>query len=178
MLFDIFLGNIFSLFSALCVAISMLKKRKNNLMHWQAFNSFFGVIADIVLMANTAVIIDTLCLVRNTLSYKKLLNKTFVVLFMIASISLGLYVNNLGWIGYLPILASTEYTLCIYITKNAQQMRYAAVVNMVLWLIHGICIRAYAGSVVSVFLIIWTIVQIIRNQKFRLFSYVKGLCKC
>lgn len=162
---DLFWGNIFSLCSALCVAVSMLTQNKKNFMHWQSFNSFFGILADIVLFANTAVIFDTLCCCRNVLSYKNHLTKKLAILFVLTGISVGLYVNNLGWIGYLPICASVGFTICIYLTKNEQQMRYASVYSMTLWLIHGICIRAYAGSVVSCMLIIWTIIQIILNRR-------------
>ena len=134
-------------------------------MHWQTFNSFFGILADFVLFANTAVIIDTLCYARNVLSYKDRLTKKLAIFFIVAGISVGLYVNNLGWIGYLPICASVGYTICIYMARNEQQMRYASVYSMLLWLIHGIYIRAYTGSIVTVFLIVWTIIQIVVHQR-------------
>ena len=45
------LGNIFSLLSAICIAISVIKQSKKDFMGWQIGDTFFGIIANIALCA-------------------------------------------------------------------------------------------------------------------------------
>ena len=78
----------------------------------------------------------------------------------------GWYVNNLGIIGWLAIMASTGYTILMYTTKNAQQMRYAVIFSSGLWVIHDFYVQSYPTVISGCFLIAWTIVQIIKHEKF------------
>ena len=162
---SIIIGNIFSLFAVICVGISVIKKNKTDFMYWQIGETLFGIIVNIVLQAYTALVISIICCLRNILSYKNKLTQKLTLILLIASITIGLLANNLGIIGILPILASASYTLCIYITKNEQQMRYASVINMLLWFIHDTYIQAYPSALSSIILCIWTTIQICKNTK-------------
>lgn len=159
------IGNIFSLLSAICIAMSAVKKSKNDFMYWQIGDTFFGIIANIALSAYAALVISVICLIRNVLSYKNKLTKNITIFLLICSIIIGLYANNLAIIGLLPIIASASYTICIYITKNEQQMRYALAINMLLWFIHNLYVQAYPSAVANILLCLWTAVQIVKNRK-------------
>ncbi|MBP5698008.1 MAG: YgjV family protein [Alphaproteobacteria bacterium] len=158
------IGNIFSLLSAICIAISVIKKSKKGFMYWQIGDTFFGIIANIALYAYAALVISIICFIRNILSYKDKLsiNITYILLFL--SVAVGLYANNRGIIGLLPIIASASYTICIYITKNEQQMRYALVCNMLLWFVHNFYVQAYPSAVANIVLCLWTSIQIFKNR--------------
>ncbi len=159
------LGNIFSLLSALCIAISVIKQSKKDFMYWQVGDTLFGILTNIALNARAALVISIICLIRNILSYKNILSKKVTYILVILSIIIGLYANNLGIIGYLPIIASASYTICIYLTKNEQQMRYALLINMLLWFMHNLYVRAYPSAVANIALCFWTGIQIIRYRK-------------
>jgi hypothetical protein len=88
---------------------------------------------------------------------------TFVLLGL--SIIIGFYANNLGLIGWLPIIASASYTVCIYVTKNEQQMRYALTFNMALWFLHNLYVMAYPSAIANVLLLLWTIWQIVKEYQ-------------
>lgn len=160
-------GNIFSLFSAICIAISAIKKSKTDFMFWQIGDTLFGMIANIALSAYAALVISIACLIRNILSYKGRLTKNITIFLVIISIIIGLYANNLGGIGWLPIIASASYTICIYITKNEQQMRWSLTINMILWFVHNLYVQAYPSAIANIILCIWTFVQIYRNRNLK-----------
>ena len=162
---SVIIGNIFSLLSVICVAISVIKKNKKDFMLWQIGETLFGIIVNIILSAYAALVISIVCFVRNLLSYKNKLTQNITIILLLISIIIGLYANNLGIIGLLPIFASASYTICIYITKNEQQMRYASVVNTLLWFFHDKYIKAYPSAILCLILSIWTSIQIIRNLK-------------
>lgn len=159
------LGNIFSLLSALCIAVSVIKQSKKDFMYWQIGDTFFGILTNIALNARAALVISIVCLIRNILSYKNVLSKKTTYILVILSIIIGLYANNWGIIGYLPIIASASYTICIYLTKNEQQMRYALLINMLLWFAHNLCVQAYPSAVANITLCFWTGIQIIKYRK-------------
>ena len=93
------LGNIFSLFSALCIALSVVKKSKKDFMYWQIGDTLFGTMANIALNAYAALVISIICFIRNLLSYKNKLTKNMTIILLILSIVIGLYANNLAIIG-------------------------------------------------------------------------------
>ena len=158
------IGNIFSLLSAICIAISVIKKSKKDLMYWQIGDTFFGIMANIALSAFAALVISIICFIRNILSYKNRLTKNITCILLVVSVVVGLYANNLAMIGLLPIIASASYTICIYITKNEQQMRWALIANMLLWFIHNFYVQAYPSAVANIVLCVWTAVQIFKNR--------------
>ena len=159
------LGNIFSFLSAICIAVSVIKQSKKDFMYWQIGDTLFGIIANIALCANAALVISIICLIRNILSYLNKLTKHITIFLLIISLVVGLYANNLAIIGLLPIVASASYTICIYLTKNEQQMRYALFVNMLLWFIHNLYVQAYPSAIANIVLCGWTVFQIIKNQR-------------
>ncbi len=158
------IGNIFSLLSAICIAVSVIKKNKKDFMYWQIGDPLFGIAACIALSAYAALVISVICLIRNVLSYKNKLTKNITYFLLIISVAVGIYANNLGGIGLMVILASAGYTVCIYLTKNEQQMRWALVVNQLLWFIHNFYVQAYPSAVACVVLSGWTFVQIYQNR--------------
>lgn len=45
-------------------------------------------------------------------------------------------------ISWFPIVVSSSYTVFMYISRNDQQMRYALISNLLLWLVHDIYVEA------------------------------------
>ena len=159
------IGNIFSLLSAICLAVSVIKKSKKDFMYWQIGDPLFGIATCVVLSAYAALVISVVCLIRNFLSYKNKLTKNITYFLLIACVAVGIYANNLGGIGLMVILASAVYTICIYLTKNEQQMRWAMVVNQLLWFIHNFYVQAYPSGVACIVLCVWTAIQIYKNRE-------------
>lgn len=159
------IGNIFSLLSAICIAISVAQKSKKKFMLWQIGDTAFGIGVNIALVTYAALVISIICLIRNILSYCGKLTKSITVIFTVLGVIIGFLVNNLGFIGWFPIVASASYTIFIYTTKNEQQMRYASILNMVLWLVHNAYVGAYPSAIANVILCGWTIWQIWQYHK-------------
>ncbi len=158
------IGNTLSLLSAICIAISVIKKNKNDLIWWQILDVIFCILSNIALSTYAALTTNSVALVRNVLAYKNKLtkNKTFI-LFVLCIIA-GLWANNRGIIGLFPIIASTTYTIFMYTTKNEQQMRWALVSNLMLWFVHDVYVQAYPSALTDMALGIWTLIQIYKNK--------------
>lgn len=99
------------------------------------------------------------------LAYKKKLTPQVTFVLSVICVVVGLYINNLGVVGWMAIVASTSYTILMCTTKNAQQMRYAVVLSSILWVIHDFYVQSYPTVISGCFLTAWTIIQIIKYQK-------------
>ena len=158
------IGNIFSLLSAICIAVSVIKKNKSDLIWWQIIDVIFCILSNIALYTYAALTTNTVSLIRNILAYKNKLNKKLTFILVVLCIIAGLWANNRGIIGLFPIIASASYTILMYTTRNEQQMRYALVSNLVLWFIHDFYVQAYPSAIMDMVLSLWTVLQIFQNR--------------
>jgi len=159
------IGNIFSLLSAICIAVSVIKKSKTDLIWWQILDVIFCILSNIALYTYAALTTNSVSLIRNILAYKGKLTKNITWVLLILCIIAGLWANNRGIIGLFPIIASASYTIFMFTTKNEQQMRWALVSNLILWFVHDIYVQAYPSALTDLILSIWTGVQIFKNRK-------------
>jgi len=157
------IGNFFSLLSAICLAVSVVKKNKKDLILWQVWCIIFANITCFALKAYAALITGIIDLIRNLLAYKQKLTGRLTAVLVVLCIIISLIVNNLGIIGILAIVASTSYTIFMYTTKDEQQMRWALILNQVLWLIHDTYIQAYPAALTDLVISVWTFIQAIRH---------------
>ena len=159
------LGNIFSLLSAICIAISVLKKNKNDLIWWQVIDVIFCILSNIALYTYSALTTNSIALIRNILAYKNKLTQNITWILFVLCIAVGLWANNRGIIGLFPIIASASYTIFMFTTKNEQQMRWALVSNLILWFIHDTYVKAYPSAFTDIALSVWTFIQIYKYRK-------------
>ena len=165
MAIHIIIGNIFSLLAAICLIISVVKKNKSDLVLWQLWSIIMGGFSCLALRAYAALITCIMDMIRNILAYKNKLTFSLTMLLVALCIIVGLIINNLGLIGILAITASASYTIFLYITKNAQQMRWALISNLILWFVHDIYVQAYPSALTDIILSVWTFVQILKYRK-------------
>ena len=159
------IGNIFSLLSAICIAVSVIKKSKADLIWWQILDVIFCILSNIALYTYAALTTNSVALIRNILAYKNKLTKNITWILLILCVVVGLWANNRGIIGLFPIIASASYTIFMYTTKNEQQMRWALVSNLILWFVHDIYVQAYPSALTDIILSIWTGTQIFKNRR-------------
>ena len=162
---SLLVGNFFSLLSATCLAVSVAKKSKKALIFWQIWDAGFGMIASFFLNAYAAAVICMVYVIRNVLSYQDRLTKNKTFFLMLLGGGIGWYANNLGVIGWLPIIAAVGYTACVYLSKNEQQMRWALIASIILWIIHNVYVKAYPYVILDSCVTVWTFIQIYKNRK-------------
>ena len=165
MSFTLILGNILSLLAVLCMGVSVVVKSKKALIGWQILDTVFFIASTLVLRSYSAVVANTVSLIRNLFAYYNRLGKGLTIVFCAIGVGLGAYLNNRGLIGWLPVIATLQYTICLYVTKNEQQMRYALAFNLVFWSVHDFYIQSYPSAVNNVFLCVWSLYQAWKNRK-------------
>ena len=156
------LAQVFSAIGALCVAISSFAKSKHKMLVWQITDYIFTAIANLLLGGYTGALTISISIIRNSLMVKKQMTKTILTILIVIQIIVGTYLNQLGLIGYLPIISSVSYSLAIAITPN---LRWVIIENMLLWLIYDLTIQAYPATVTDITITLTTLIAIIKNRK-------------
>lgn len=159
------IGNIFSLIAATCLAVSVLKKTTKSLLLWQIIEVLFYTLSDLALKTYSGLTTNGIALVRDLLAYKGKLSETATFILLVSCITVGLIVNNRGVPGIFPMIASLVYTLFLYATRNEQQIRFALIINLMLWFVHDFYVGAYPAATMDVALSAWTLFNILKNMR-------------
>ena len=105
----ILIGNIIALIASIIMVYSGTIKDKKQILLVQGIQIGLSVISNIVLGGITGAIINALSFARNILCYKDKFSLREKIIFTILSIGLSIAFNNLGLIGYLPLVSTLVY---------------------------------------------------------------------
>ena len=157
-------GEVFSLIAALLLAYSTFSQKKSKMIFVQALNAIACCISDFLLGGYSAVVTNIFTFFRNILVVKNKFDKKYTIITCILMIVVGVIFNNREWIGLFSIIASVQYTICVYILKSAQQMRYALAINLLFWAFFDFAIDSYPLFIMDIAIIVITVINIIRYR--------------
>lgn len=101
-------------------------------------------------------------IIKEYSSGKKKLDKKFTIIICILMTIVGVYFKNRAWLGLLPIIASVQYTMCVYVLKSAQRMRIALIINLLQCMIFDFLVKAYPMFALDIIIIIVTLINFLR----------------
>lgn len=154
------LGNIAALIGSTIMVSTGLVKKKKRIIYLQAFEETFFVIGCLLLGSFPGAITNALCFVRSVLCYQNKLGFKEKLLITIASTVLVVYFNNVGFIGYLPLISTVVY-LWFMTIKDIIKFKYLVIFAMILWTIHDFYIKSYTSTLFDIGLIVASIISII-----------------
>ena len=155
-------GEIFSLLAAVCLCYSTFSTSKKNMVFWQLIDSVLGAVSNIFLFSFSGVVTNILVAVRNLFEVKGKNNNVIVIVFCFLNMVLGLLFNNRGFVGVLPILATIEYTIAIYVCKSSQSLRIGLLINTVFWGVYDLLIMSYPLFVADVIIFVFATINVVR----------------
>jgi hypothetical protein len=161
---EIIIGNVIALIASLIMVGTGLVKSKKKIIFYQSIEIGLYVASNMILGGYTGAIINILSLVRNILCYKDQLGKNEKIVISILSIILSILFNNLGLIGYLPLLASLIYLWLMNI-KAVTKFKILTIVIMIMWLIYDFKIKSYVSATFDFLTVITNIVGIYQLKK-------------
>lgn len=160
----LFLGNAIGFIGSLFMVLGGLIKNKNKALMAQTAQMTLLSISNLILGSVSGFIMNLISVIRNFLSTKNLLNRTAIIFIIFFSVILTFHFNNLGLIGYLPLINNIIFILFMN-TKNPVHFKLLTILYMSLWLVHNLFIQAYTTSIFNVITIITSITTIYRIQK-------------
>lgn len=163
----IIIGNIIGLVGSLFMVIGGYLKNKNQAIIAQTLQLLSLSISNLILGSISGFINNLINCVRNIFSVKGKLTWLVKIIIIILSIILTIRFNNLGIIGYLPLINNIIFILCMN-TKSDFNFKLLTIFYMILWLIHNIYIKAYTTSIFNCITIITCLIamnKIISSNK-------------
>ena len=134
------------------------------MIYIQIFSAIANFISNIFLFSYSGAITNFFTILRNYISYKGKNSFILTISICILLTILGMIFNNQGIIGVLPILATLEYTICIYKVKKVNNMLISAFFNVLLWSIYDFYIMSYPMFVMDVVTALVSIHNYFKNK--------------
>ncbi|RGD74112.1 YgjV family protein [Anaerofustis stercorihominis] len=161
---NIIIGNIISFIAALFMISSCIVNDRSRVFMLQFFNSFLLGIASWFFASYAGIAALLISSVRNFIVSKDKFTKNVMIVFLILSVTLGVAVNNRGFIGLIPIIATVQYTLCSYYVKGVKETRYSIWANLFMWIVYSFSILDFSTALSDSTTLIINTISIIKHR--------------
>lgn len=162
----IVIANAIALVSAAIEFTSNTIKRRKTTIKLQIVSRTLDATTDLLLSGFSGLVVDAADAVRNALNYKDKLTPHRQFLLVLATIVLIPFVNNLGIIGLLPLLATVFFTLTAH-TRDPFKFKLINAINFLPWVVYDFTIHSYvsmAGDILSILLCVVAAFRIKRRE--------------
>lgn len=159
------IANVFSGLGAILLAYSTFSKKKDKMLWMQVGDCACNVLSNAFIGSVSAVTTVFICMIRNALNARGKLSVQMSYVFAVVIFAIGVVVNNKGLIGFVPPIASVEYTVWSAKCKTAQALRYALLVNVCLWFVYDTVVRLYPAMTMDVVVSVITVLNIVRYKR-------------
>lgn len=161
---QIIIGNIVAFTGALIMISIGFIKGKSRILIVQCVQFFVMGLGNLILGGFTGFLTNMVSMLRNLYTFKFKYTIPVKLIFIAAQVILAVRVNNLGLIGWLPIIAASAFTWFLDV-KSGLGIKILIVTTQVPWLIYDLYIKSYTGSVFDVLSIITNTVGIVMILK-------------
>lgn len=160
-------ANIFGFAASGLVALASFRKERNDILKIQVIVCVLNLIANLLLgvyPAMTTGVISTFCTFLNS---KEKLNKRNAYIMAILIAVIGVAINTKAIPGLLVPIASVEYLILSQSSKNAQQVRIAATINLLIYILYDCIFMLYSVAVMDAIIcgtVVFNIVKFRREE--------------
>ncbi len=161
-------GNLCSILAMVTDTVSSSRKTAKGVLLVQILSQVFYGMSAIFLKGYSATVQNAVSIARNVLAIRKIQSRLLEWLLIAAGVGFGLWFNNLGVTGLLPVIANLEYSLAVFrFPENERALKIAFAINAVLFLIFNFVILNFVGVVANIIVIVMTVFFLIRDKKAR-----------
>ena len=163
---DLIIGNLCSLFATIADVVSTSRKKVRDFLLFQCIGQAFYLLGTLVLKGYSAAVQNAVCILRNLAAIKNIKSKVLEWALVGIALVLGLVFNNMGWLGLLPVVANFQYSLAVFRFKDREvPLKISFLINVVMYMVFNFVIFNYVGTIANGFLIVSTIVFLVKHQK-------------
>lgn len=162
----IILGNICSLLATITDSVSSTRKTAKGVLMVQNVSQLFYLASSILLKGYSSAIQNVASILRNFVAIRKIESSFVRWTLIVFGVVFGIAVNNLGLIGYLPVLANLLYTLAIFAFKdNERALKICFTFCVGLFVIFNFAILNIVGGCSNLVVMCTTLVVLIKDKK-------------
>jgi len=162
---NLIIGNLCTLLAMGANAISSTRKTAKGVLAMQSVGQLIYFISAIVLKGYSAAVQNAVSIFRNVAAIRNVKSKTVEWVLTIAGVALGIWFNNRGIIGLLPVLGNLQYTLAIFRLKDNQRLlKISFLLSVASFLIFNVVLYNFVGLISDAVVVITTSVVLIRER--------------
>ncbi|MBQ6098583.1 MAG: YgjV family protein [Methanobrevibacter sp.] len=159
---NIIIGNFISLIAGIFIILSMWVNDEKQAYKYQFLNAFILMISSVFFLSWTGVTTMAIAAARNALVYKDKLTFKLTIFFIVISVVLGFLINTMGIVGWLPIIAIVQITLCNYYLKTIKSIKTGFIVNSAIYIVYFLAILDFSSAVIETITALIGVVALVR----------------
>ncbi len=160
------LGNVFSLIATCFTFLTSVRTKKRDMIISDVGTAFFYTIADLVLKGYSGVVQNIVGLIRDIVALFLPGNKYIGWILIGCGIGFGVYFNNLGWVGLLPVAACCFYSICILNNNpDGKRLKIALIIQALSYAVYSAVLLNIVGVITNLATAITAAVSFIRTYK-------------
>lgn len=147
----VLLGNLLSLGAMVTDSLSSKQNSVKRMLLLQCVSQGFYSISSLILKGYSAVVQNIVSLLRNVIAIRGIRSSVLQWTITVLAVVLGLWFNNRGLLGYLPVAANAMYTIVVFgAGNNPTAVRWAFLIDMLMFVVFNFAIMNYVGCLASV----------------------------
>ena len=162
---SVLIGNLLAFVAACFTFLSAWSTDRKRIYLYQAAQCAVLAAANVFFASLSGVTTCALCALRNLLIAYERFTPGLCAVFAAAVAGLGLYANNRGAVGLLPIVTTAVYTVgCLY-AKSTRAIKWNLIANLILWAVYDAFVLDFVSCAVDTVSAIAALVSLRRNNK-------------
>ena len=161
----IIIGNICSCFAMITEAASTTLKTAKKMLLVQGISQLMWFTSTIILKGYSGSVQNAVGILRNFVAVKGIENKAIEWTICALGVVLGVYFNNIGIMGYLPVIANLEYTIAVFRFKdNERALKKCFLVCAFMFAIFHLSIYNFVGFASNLAIFATTAIVLIKRN--------------
>ena len=159
-------GNLFSLLATVTDLYSASRKTTRSMLWAQTASQGLLGLSSFVLGGYSAVVQNVVSMIRNITAIGQKSSRLIEYLLIGLGVVLGIIFNNLGAIGWLPILANLEYSVSVFRFKsNERKLKIAFAVCIAFYIAFNVSISNYIGALSNLAVLATTLLALLKTRR-------------
>lgn len=165
-MYEVIVGNVCSLCAMVTDSISAAQKKKSRILGIQIFSQFFYAAGSIILKGYSSTVQNAVAVLRNLAAIKNVKSRVIEWILILLGVVLGVVFNNRGLLGWLPIIANAEYSVCMFRFKESVTgLKLSLIVNVIMYGVFNLLILNYVGALACMTVCVTTVIALIRERR-------------
>ncbi|MCI6067081.1 MAG: YgjV family protein [Galactobacillus timonensis] len=151
MVSEVLFGNLLSLGAMVTDSLSSKQDSVKKMLFLQCVSQGFYSISSLILKGYSAVVQNVISMLRNIIAIRGIRTNVLQWTITVLAVVLGIWFNNRGLLGLLPVVANGMYTVVVFtVGDNQTALRWAFLIDMLMFVVFNFAIMNYVGCLASV----------------------------
>ena len=146
-------------------SIAGTREKRRDMLLVQCVTQVFYIASSLILKGYSATVQNVVTIARNLVAAKGHTGKALTVFLVLLPVVLGIYFNNRGIIGLLPVAANFQYAVVMFkFQESARALKIALIVNCVMFCIFNFYILNFVSGVACIVISVSTAISLLRTR--------------